>query len=332
VLIVSVGESAPATALVARLEALLAALRPAPLPYPELRRRLGDVYPHTDSARRMINRDIESLRLLGIEIERSPTRPPVYILRGGTPHYAEHELRALALLRDTFGLRHPQHDQVHALLERLTAQLDPDERRVYRRRQALRAPVEPAIDYTGLAELFDTLNGAIHTRQRLSFLYHSPRRARPIRHEQVEPLEIEFYDRHFYLVAYTPLGRQVLDFRIDRIQYDDTFRRLDYLPPEVLHERSPVPFRYRLAAEVARGGVSERFEGQRIVEQLPNGDVIIEAAGRSDFFIIQTLLRYRGNAELLEPGWLRAKMTEEVARMWAVYGGASGRESEEGAD
>jgi hypothetical protein len=44
------------------------------------------------------------------------------------------------------------------------------------------------------------------------------------------------------------------------------------------------------------------------------------------------LLRYRGNAELLEPDWLRAKMAEEVARMWAVYGGASGRESEEGAD
>jgi predicted DNA-binding transcriptional regulator YafY len=316
-------DSAPSTALIARLAALVSALADEPLPYPALRQRLGEAYPATDSARRMINRDIEHLRVLGIEIVRSATRPPVYSLRGGTPRFAAHELRTLALLRDTFGTRHPQYTLVRALLERLTAQLTLAERRVYQRRQALRAPVEPAIDYTGLAELFDTLNAAIHSRQRLSFLYHSPRRARPVRHEQVEPLEIEFYDRHFYLVAYTPLGRQALDFRIDRIQYDDTFRRLDYLPPEVLHERSAIVFRYRLAAEVARGGVSERFENQRIIERLPSGDVIIEAAGRSDFFIIQTLLRYRSNAELLEPATLRAKLAEEVGRLCALYGGAS---------
>jgi hypothetical protein len=65
--------------------------------------------------------------------------------------------------------------------------------------------------------------------------------------------------------------------------------------------------------------ISQRFEHQRVVERLPNGDVVIEAEGRSDFFIVQMLLRYRGNAELLEPAWLREKMIEEVRSMDALY-------------
>jgi predicted DNA-binding transcriptional regulator YafY len=66
---------------------------------------------------------------------------------------------------------------------------------------------------------------------------------------------------------------------------------------------------------LARGEISQRFEDQRVVERLPNGDVIIKAAGRSDFFIVRTLLRYAGNAELLEPEWLREQMVEEVGRL-----------------
>jgi len=52
---------------------------------------------------------------------------------------------------------------------------------------------------------------------------------------------------------------------------------------------------------------------------VPNGDVIVEAEGHSDFFIVQTLLRYRGNAELLWPDDLREKMVQEVRTMDALY-------------
>src|SRR5437870_13426978 len=86
------------------------------------------------------------------------------------------------------------------------------------------------------------------------------------------------------------------------------------------HARRSVTFRYRLAAALARGEISQRFESQRVVERLSSGDVIVEAEGRSDFFIIQTLLRYRDNAELLEPAWLREKLIAEVRKLAAVYG------------
>jgi predicted DNA-binding transcriptional regulator YafY len=317
-----------------RFSALLAALRDGPLSRPNLIERLGDAYPRTASARPMIDRDIRHLAELGITIEISRTRPPVYTLRGGAPIFGDAELRALALVRDTFGSRHPQAAQVQALLDRLTGQLSEAEQRAYLRRQALRAPVQPAIDYSPYAGLIARLEDAIGRGQMVAFHYQPGGRARATPHDRVEPYEIEFYERHFYLVAYTHSSRQTLDFRIDRIKAE-TFTALERLPPGLEHARRPVTFRYRLAAELARGQISQRFERQRVVERLPNGDAIVEAEGRSDFFIVQTLLRYRSNAELLEPEWLRQKMAEEVRKLAGVYevaepGTAAGTEGAEG--
>jgi predicted DNA-binding transcriptional regulator YafY len=308
----------PLTRSLLRFSALIAALRDGPLDRPTLLARLGDTYPRTASARPMVDRDIKQLAELGTVIEISRTRPPIYTLRGGTPTFDEAQLRILALIRDTFGDRHPQAVQVRALLERLTGQLTEHERRMYQRRQASRAPVQPAIDYTPYAPLIASLEDAISKRQMISFAYHPGGQARATLHDKVEPYELEFYERHFYLIAYTSNSRQVLDFRVDRIQ-TETFTLLERLPPGMEHARRPITFRYRLAAVLARGEISQRFEDQRVVERLPNGDVIIEAAGRSDFFIVRTLLRYAGNAELLEPVWLREQMAEEVRKLALLY-------------
>jgi predicted DNA-binding transcriptional regulator YafY len=302
-----------------RFSALIAALRDGPLSRPALLARLGDAYPRTASARPMVDRDVAHLRELGLVIEISRTRPPLYTLRGGAPIFDDGELRALALVRDTFGVRHPQAVQVRALLERLTGQLTEREQRAYQRRQAAHAPVQPAIDYAPYAALITQIEDAIGRRQMVAFAYRPGGQARATPHRKVEPYEIEFYERHFYLVGYTHNSRQTLDFRVDRIQAE-TFELLERLPPGMEHARRPVVFRYRLAAELAQGELSQRFESQRLVVRLPNGDAIIEAEGRSDFFVVQTLLRYRSNAELLEPEWLREKMAEEVLRLAAVYG------------
>src|SRR5439155_9298509 len=107
-----------------RMAALLEVLRDGPLDRRALLARLGDAYPQTGSARRMVDRDIEYLASLGIVVERSQTRPPVYTLHGGTPIFVDEDLRALALIRDSFGDRHPQAAIVRSLLERLTRRLD----------------------------------------------------------------------------------------------------------------------------------------------------------------------------------------------------------------
>src|SRR4029450_11326978 len=93
-------------------------------------------------------------------------------------------------------------------------------------------------------------------------------------HRKVEPYDLEFYERHFYLVAYSHNSRQVHDFRIDRIQDDEQFQRPARRPPGMEHAGKPIVCRYRLAAALTQGEISQRFEAQRVVERLPNGDVI----------------------------------------------------------
>jgi predicted DNA-binding transcriptional regulator YafY len=304
------------TALVRRLSALIDALRAGPLARHELLAQLGDAYPRTDSARRMLDRDIEHLKTLGITIARSSTRPPIYTLSGGTPIFSVDDLRALALIRDTFGDRHPESAAIHALLDMLTAGLDQEQRAAYARRQALRAPLQPAIDYTRHAATIARLELAISRREIVGFRYTNSQGQSST--HMVEPYEIEYYERHFYLIAYHLTSRQLLDYRMDRVS---GIRTVQTLPAHLsrTRERPAITFRYRLAAVLARGEISQRFEQQRIVERLPNGDVIIEAQGRSDFFIRRTLLKYAGNAEVLWPEWLRAQMAAEVRQLAELY-------------
>lgn len=300
-----------------RFQALLAVLGDSPLSRPALFERLGDSYPLGPSRRPMVDRDVRSLNMLGIDIQISRTRPPIYTLHGGTPRLSNQELRALALVRDTFGVRHPQAAQVRSLVERLAQGLTVEERAEYERRQTSRVPLDPAIDYTPHAERIGWLERAISRHLIISFSYMPTTKNTPTEHARIEPHEIEYRDRHFYLIGYAFNVRQMIDFRIDRIQGEP--REVDRQSPSTAHVRTPISFRYRLAAALARGEISQRFENQRVTERLPNGDVVIAAEGWNAFFIVRTLLRYAGSAELLEPDWLRAQMVEEVARLAQMY-------------
>jgi predicted DNA-binding transcriptional regulator YafY len=309
------------TRSLARFSALIAALRDGPLSRPDLIERLGEAYPRTASARPMIDRDVKQLGKLGITIAISRSRPPIYTLHGGVPSFDAADLRALAIIRDTFGAKHPQFTAISALLDTLTRELDAEQQAEYARRQALRAPVQPAIDYAPHAATITRLELAISRREIISFRYTNSHGTSS--QHQTEAYEIEYYERHFYLVAYSLATQQILDYRVDRVADIRTVQTL----PEHLSRTRPRPaitFRYRLAAALARGEISQRFEQQRIVERLPNGDVIIEAESRSDFFIIQMLLRYRANAELLHPAWLREKMIAEVRKLAGMYGVVEG--------
>jgi hypothetical protein len=99
----------------------------------------------------------------------------------------------------------------------------------------------------------------------------------------------------------------------------ESLARLGSAYPPDDSARPTIRFRYRLAAMLAQGEISRRFAEQRVVEHLPDGSVIIEAEGRNAFFIVRTLLRYAGNAELLEPDWLRAQMITAVRELVEIY-------------
>ncbi|WP_029215468.1 helix-turn-helix transcriptional regulator [Kallotenue papyrolyticum] len=299
-----------------RYVALIAALRDGPLPRAELLKRLELFYPRGDSGRRMLDRDVATLAELGICIWRSRDRPPVYTLRGGVPAWSDDELDLLALIRDSFGPRHPQAERMRALLARLVADLTPAQRRRYERHPALRMALQPAIDYAPYRERIDRLQSAINAGRRLWLRYRNTA-GDVVVHEQIEPHAIEYYERHFYLVAYSLRSGAFHDFRIDRIL---DLRELEHLPPLDRRERPLITFRYRLSATLAGSGVSQRFEEQRILQYEADGAVVIEARARSEFWVIQTLLRYRAHAELLWPPELRARMIAEITLLAERYG------------
>ncbi len=305
------------TAIIVRLRALLDALRDGPLTRAEIIARLGAAYPATTSIRRMIDRDIGHLADLGIHIHRSGDSPPVYTLLGSTPVYTVADLQTLAVIRDSVGPHHPYASQVAELLGRLTAGLSDAQRDSYEGHYigCTPTPVQPAIDYGPYTAQIAELERVIATRWLLRMRYRTSH-GNEILYHKVEPYAIEYYDRHYYLVAYIHTYGQSRDLRIDRIL---EIERLHTLAPGTERIRPLVTFRYRLAAILAQGELSQRFATQRIIERLDNGDVIIEAEGRSDFFIIQTLLRYRSNAELLSPPELRARMVEEVRKLAELY-------------
>lgn len=301
-----------------RFQALIIALRDGPLALPELVQRLGATYPaHSESRRVMLSRDIQNLHdILGIVITKTNTRPPIYTLLGGTPHFTDENLRALALFRDSFGPRHPEFAKVQQFLDVVTGRLSEVQRQVFTTRQSSNAPLNPAIDYTPHAATIARIEQAISQREVISFAYQNTRGQKCT--HSAEPYEVEYYEHHFYMVGYHHETRQVIDYRIDRIK---DIASVHTLPPHLsrTHERTGVRFRYRLAAILASNGISQRFENQCVVERLANGDAIIEADGRSDFFVVRTLLKYAGNAEILEPAWLREKMREEVRKIAALY-------------
>jgi len=306
-----------------RFSRLLGALGPGPLPLPELLERLGDAYPAGESARRVLRRDIAHLRALGLAVESDGRRPPTYTLLGGMPRFSEAELGALALVRDSFSPRHPQAPPVHALLGRLTAGLDPQERRRYEQRLLQHPPLDPAIDYTPHQPLLDRLHRAIAQRRALTFRYQPQGKPDPTAHERVEPDEIEPRDRHLYLVAYTYSVRKFIEFRIDRIVYDESFRELQSIPPGAGHTRPLLSFTYRLDASIAQSADSRRFVRQEVAGTLPGGDVVVAAQDYSEFFIVRTLLRYGARAELLGPPELRAQIAREAAALHGMYSGDS---------
>lgn len=273
--------------------------------------------PAGESDQRRITRDIRALRELGFQIEERG-RPIMFTLRGWPgPSFSNEELHTLALIREAFGTQFPHSSAVHQLLDRLTTSLSQPQRRIYQRRSALRVPLHTAIDYQPYEKLILWLEESITNRHQIAFDYHSVTSKAVVRHDPLDPYEIEYFHNHFYLVAYSYRWGYTQEFRIDRIvENERSPQRLPTLIPG-MRERRLVTFTYRLPARFVEHGISERFTilDCTIKEETDGEWAYIKAQGRSDFWIIRTLLAYAENAVIVEPPWLREKYLETVRKM-----------------
>ncbi|MCZ7574543.1 MAG: WYL domain-containing protein [Ardenticatenaceae bacterium] len=296
--------------LIERLGLLLAALRAGPTTLVMLAGRT----PLYDAARpKTLQRDIAALRHLGFRIAARAGRYEL-LAEPLRLDLSVDEARVLAALRAAFPRGHPDHPAIEALIERLRPVLSPAATAVLDEPPPLRMALTTAIDYKPHRPTLRALQRALDRGQRVRFEYQA-RDGPPRRYRTADPVELHFTHGHFYLIAYIPEIERTLEFRVDRIALGSLQLRSDRAAPR---PRPSIHFTYRLAARIARHGVSERFANQR-VEPQADGSALVHAEGPSAFRIIQELLHYGEQAELLEPEWLRLEMARTIERMVALY-------------
>ncbi|MBA3947915.1 MAG: WYL domain-containing protein [Herpetosiphonaceae bacterium] len=302
-----------------RLAHLLAVLTPEFQQRSLLLEELAEHYPPSlDSARRVFERDIDALRRLGFLINKEDRRPPRYALHGHNRSLAlsYDEVDILTLVRDAFGDTHPRSAVLQALLQRVTDHLPAKQQAIYAQHSTLSRLISLPVDDKLDLALIDRLKQAISAKHMIHFAYQSSGRPTLTRHPKVEPYDLEYYEQHLYLVGYSHLSGWVHDFRVDRIHDEVDFGALHNNVQ--WDRRRSITFRYRASSLLARA-ISQRFEDQHEVARAEDGSVTLEAKGRNEFFIIQALMRYRSEVELLSPDYLRTRMRQEIEKMRAVY-------------
>lgn len=305
--------------VIARLAQLRDLLVVAPRTLPEVAAALPDDYAEDAASSRRLRRDLASLRHLGYSVRRYE-QPLRWAIEHAIPLLSDADVEALTYIRTAFTEHHPLSPQIQKLLDRLTTQLPPAQQRIWEREPAWRLALQPAIDYSAASALIAQLDDAIRRRRQVALLYRSPGRPAPILHPRLDPYDLEYVDRHFYLSAYSYRFGAILTFRLDRI-VDDPARESPRLlndTQQPRRQRPPIHFTYRLAAALADGGVSERFT---IHTTRREGDhVIVEASDTSEFRIVRVLLAYGEKALLLNgPPTLLERMRAAVAQMARAY-------------
>lgn len=273
-----------------------------------------------DSGRRQLRRDLGYLEVMGYHVVR--LQNPLRLSLTGGPHVLDDEaVDTLTYIRETFTEGHPLSPMIQQLLSRLTAQLPAPQRMRWQRRPALRVLLTPAIDYSPYGPLLRWLDAAIVDRAQIAFRYRARGQRAPTWHERLDPYDLEYTDRHFFLLAYSYKTGSVLTFRLDRIIEDPALPSPERLPSQQRPRREPplIHFTYRLPALFAEGGVSERFLTRAIRRE---GDVVlVDAADTSEFRIMRTLLGYGEFAVLVDaPESLMKRMRDVVAEMARNYG------------
>ncbi len=311
--------SADTYAVVGRLMRLRNLLSAGSQDAPGILAHLAEDYTTDVHGKRQVRRDLHNLEALGYTIKRH-VRPLRWSIETGSHLLSDDDVHALLHIREAFTENHPLAPLIAQLLTRLTGDLSGNQRALWQRQPALRAPLHPAIDYRDCADLIRFLEAAISQRRQITFLYRARGQSEPMRHERLDPYEIEYTDRHFYLVAFNYRYGSILLFRIDRIVQDkqqDSPRMLNS-SQQPRRKQKPIVFTYRLPASFADGGVSERFT--ILSTKMDSQYVTVEASDTSEFRIVRTLLGYGEHAVLLDgPPSLLERMRNAVKLMWENY-------------
>ncbi len=157
-----------------------------------------------------------------------------------------------------------------------------------------------------------------------------------LRARRIQPYGVVDQDGETYLVALDGLRKRVLPFRVDRVRAarvleDERFTvparfTLDaYRKREMKFPKRPAQtVKVRFAREVARWVREDRDYRGEPVEETPEGDLIVTHKAGSLPFLVNRLLQYGKNAEVLSPPEVRAEMRRTLDRALEAVAGPKG--------
>lgn len=303
--------------VITRINALRELLHRNPCTKKEILKHLSCYYEESAAGDRRLGRDIRALRELGniILVDKSTY---VYSLQEKSfLNLDDNEVRILSIIRDAFETLIPISTEVITVLKRIISALPEPQRHLFYRETPISIELEPATNYQFYLGIIHLLSTAIEKERKVRFVYPALCDGQPVTHVGVEPYDIQFFDRQFYFVGFSPQAAEIMEFRVDRL------KDVELMPGRASRHRrrATLQFTYRLSQRIVRMGVSERFLNQQVSLQ-DDGSAIVQAEDYSEFRIIQKVLRYGEQAEIIAPPKLREKFGMVIKAMSDLYEGS----------
>lgn len=174
-------------------------------------------------------------------------------------------------------------------------------------------------------EMIASLMRSIFQKHSLSFMYSVSNQAKEISYEHIEPHYITYVNGQFYLVGYSNKREHFLEFRINYIVPGSIKVEAYYITPN--RGPQPITFRYWIEADFAQHSLTQRWltslvEKEEVI-QIANGiekkRILIKATAYNEFRIVQQLLKYSTNVELIDPPYLREHLCKIIKQMYSLY-------------
>jgi len=172
-------------------------------------------------------------------------------------------------------------------------------------------------------QLFQDIKSAILEKRVAEFEYYSTYGEKTRR--RVEPLQLWFKSRAWYLRGFCLMRQDVRLFKLTRIRSftltDERFPGRDLLasPPDpaAVHERRDITLKLKIAPEMAYR-VYDEF-GEDLVERLPDGGFLVTVTWPEDNWVYGTILSYGEHIEVLEPAHIREIIRDKARKAAEKY-------------
>jgi len=147
----------------------------------------------------------------------------------------------------------------------------------------------------------------------------------------VNPYRLVSRDGRGYLIAWCHKREDVLIFRMDRIRavepthafFDiaDGFHLEQFLGSMfgMFRDREPFTVKVRFSPWVARWIKEDRWHASQVMTDLPDGSLQVDLEVMGEVDVRRWILSFGGDAEVLEPEFLRRAVSYEVDKLAATY-------------